>query len=205
MTETLSFMMKINKSWKCQVYATTCAVIKKMKKQFLFLLLIVLGLSIECKSQEIVNIEELKRIWEKFSDGIIKKDYKTIVEISLDTIKCPVCAENTILEQEIMSKIRFTDAYPDTLYDYLAKIPIHDFYINDLYILVDESIIKNLKNYTKINFTILDSVEGIYEVHLIVDDSEILENGFNYEGSQYDFRFKKFNNKLKFTAFYTTP
>jgi hypothetical protein len=104
-----------------------------------------------------------------------------------------------------MSKIRFTDTYPDTLYHYFAKIPIHDFFIIDLYILVDESVIKNLNNYTKINFTYLDSVEGIYEVNVLVDEPAILENGFNFEGSQYDFQFKKFNNKLKFTAFYTTP
>lgn len=175
--------------------------LNKMNIKRLIIVLILTSVSAEAWTPIDKDLIELKTTWAKFANGLLRRDFKSLNMISNDTIFCPLCAENSKDEQDIMNKIRTTEAYPDTLYNYLAKIPFDKFYREDIFVICNESVIQNLIDETKVSFSILDSKRNIYEVHVIVLDAK---PGIT-EGLQYDFQFQKTDIGYRLIAFYTTP
>ncbi len=156
----------------------------------------------QVSAQQNENSKSFELAWKIFANAVIDSNTSLLAKLSLDTIKCPLCAENTELERQAMNKIRFTKSYPDTLYSYLAKIPTELFFKNELYSFFNDKTIKNLINLSKISFSNLDSLDKICEVHVLADDPLYKAKG---EDLQWDFQFQFVDNEYKFVAFYTTP
>jgi hypothetical protein len=174
-----------------------------------FALLSVLAVvSTQVDAQTDEDFIEVKKIWNEFADGIIQKDFNGLRHISSDTIFCPCCAENTLEEQVVMNRIRATNAYPDTLYTYMAKIPFDKFYQEELFSICDSMVIEKLTDTAKIRYSRNDHVHGkrnYYEVHITVVESVRGEQGYLDGGCSYDFHFKRTDKGLRFCSFSTTP
>lgn len=172
------------------------------------ILFILASISTQVEAQTDEDFIEVKKIWKEFTSGVLAKDFNGLRNISIDTIFCPFCAENTLEKQVIMNRIRETGAYPDTLYTYMAKTPFDKFYREELFTICDSIVIEKLKDTSNIQYSRNDHVNGksnYYEVHITVVESVLGEQGYLDGGYSYDFHFKRTDKGLRFCSFSTTP
>lgn len=155
--------------------------------------------NVEAQDSDII---ELKKEWFKFAEAVQKHDISTLETFITDTVFCPNCPYNTISEEKEMIKIQNTEAYPYTLYIYLAKIPAYDFITNDLYQICDSNAINRMTVGSLLNFNIPHNYSTGYEVTIVIIDPD---HSSNIEGFQYSFGFINKDGKFILDSFSTIP
>ncbi|WP_108866284.1 hypothetical protein [Aquimarina aquimarini] len=145
--------------------------------------------------------EDITQVWKKFLNIIAIQDKSGFKTLSNQSIRCYLCLENTIIEQEELNKKRETDSdWYTTLYTKDIYIPIDDFIENDYDLIFNEEFVQILKERKAVFYK--REIEGIAHYEVLVTTTAPV---FNHEGGQHSFQFKKIKGEWKFNEIGTIP
>lgn len=174
-----------------------------MKNRTHIILLITLFVIFSCKKDHKNEYDENKisKTWNNFLNVLDPNKKKDFKELSDKKIRCYLCLENTITEQNEIAFLRDNDSlWYDKIYDDLIYIPIDNFVENDFDLIFNSVFVKTLKEKKTIfNERIIDGIE-YYEVLVTTTEPTL-----NHEGGQHSFQFKKIDGKWKFNEIETIP
>ncbi|WP_103865586.1 hypothetical protein [Aquimarina sp. I32.4] len=152
-------------------------------------------------SQHVDETEDITQVWKKFLNIIARQDKSGFKTLSNQSIRCYLCLENTIIEQEELDKKRETDPeWYTTLYTKDIYISIDDFIKNDYDLIFNTVFVQILKERKTIFYK--REIEEVAHYEVLVTTTEPT---LYHEGGQHSFQFKKIKGEWKFNEIGTIP
>lgn len=180
-----------------------------MKRYFQISILMIGMLS--CIKQQLRIVSEhpeeeilIQSDWKEFVSAAEKKDRKILENMTLDSIRCYLCLENTEDEYAEIDRLRETSKdWFDIIYKDRIYIARNRFIKEDVPLLFNEKMIKRIKT-GDTGFYERD-IDGILYFEILVTTTEPNEVAIGHEGGQHAFLFKKTSDGYKLAEINTIP
>ena len=164
-----------------------------------------------CVRQKVIFVPEaspenalIEKAWKDYRTAAYRRDAAGLKELTLETVHCYLCLENTEKEYERLDYIREHDPdWYDKLYQKMIYIPRGEFIENDLPLLFNERMKERLESrFTQYHQRDLD---GALHYEILVTTTDPGEVALTHEGGQHAFLFKKTRTGYRLSEISTIP